>query len=190
MNDNPIVEVLTETVRVLDAVGIPYAVTGSVASSFHGEPYASLDVDLVCRMTPEQAGQVAKRLPQRFYRSDEMLIEAAQNCGFAHLIDTKTGLKVDLSVPAKTSFYDQVLLRRQSVELAPDTPRFDFVTAEDIVLMKLLWRKDSQSTKQWDNALGVVRIQAARLDWKYLFDQAEQLGLTDDLTALRDTAGV
>ncbi|MCH7793471.1 MAG: hypothetical protein IID31_14475 [Planctomycetes bacterium] len=52
--------------------------------------------------------------------------------------------------------------------------------------MKLLWRKDSRSQKQWENALSVVRVRGARLDWKYLFEQARELDLVEDLTALRD----
>jgi hypothetical protein len=31
----------------LAAAGIPYMVTGSVASSFHGEPRATRDIDIV-----------------------------------------------------------------------------------------------------------------------------------------------
>jgi hypothetical protein len=56
--------------------------------------------------------------------------------------------------------------------------------------MKLEWRKDTGSRKQWDNALGVVRVHGARLDWKYLFERARLLGVEGDLTALRDESGV
>ena len=56
--------------------------------------------------------------------------------------------------------------------------------------MKLLWRKDTQSTKQWDNALGVARVKGARMDWKYLFENAKSLGVEDDLIRLRDEAGI
>ena len=56
--------------------------------------------------------------------------------------------------------------------------------------MKLLWRKDTRSAKQWDNALGVAAVKGARMDWEYLFRQAETLGLTKDLTELRDAGGV
>ena len=56
--------------------------------------------------------------------------------------------------------------------------------------MKLLWRKDTQSRKQWENALSVVRVKGVSLDWKYLFEQARTLGLEDDLIKLRDEAGI
>jgi len=64
------------------------------------------------------------------------------------------------------------------------------VTAEDIILMKLLWRRESRSEKQWSNALSVARVKRARLDWKYLWEQARSLGIEDDLVKLRDEAGI
>jgi hypothetical protein len=64
------------------------------------------------------------------------------------------------------------------------------VTAEDIILMKLLWRRESRSEKQWSNALSVARVKRAKLDWKYLLEQARSLGIEDDLVKLRDAAGI
>jgi hypothetical protein len=40
--------------EVLDRMGIPYLVGGSVASSAHGVPRTTLDVDLVVDLKPEQ----------------------------------------------------------------------------------------------------------------------------------------
>lgn len=190
MADDILSEVLAVTVNALDAQGIEYAVTGSVASSVHGEPFASMDVDIAVRMTVEQARQLAQTLPRRFYRSDEAMIEAARNGTMTNLVDTETNLKVDLCVLLPSRFHDSVFARRVRRPLLHDEPTFHFVSAEDVILMKLLWRKDSRSQKQWDNALSVVRVQGARLDWKYLFDQARELDLVADLTALRDEGGV
>ena len=38
----------------LDSCGVPYTVGGSLASSFSGEPRASIDADIVVDMTPDQ----------------------------------------------------------------------------------------------------------------------------------------
>ena len=190
MSTNPIVEVIATVVQALDAAGIEYAITGSVASSLHGEPISTLDVDMIVQMTPQQAQQVAGGLPRRFYCNKESLVEAAQNGGFVNVIDMDTTFKVDLSVVSPTPFHASVFQRRQHMEFAPGGPGFDVVSAEDIVLMKLVWRKESRSTKQWENALSVARVKGARMDWKYLFEQARSLGIEDDLIKLRDEAGV
>ncbi|MEE9294401.1 MAG: hypothetical protein V3W34_05475 [Phycisphaerae bacterium] len=190
MTDDPLIDVLNAAVKVLDAEGVPYAVTGSVASSILGEPLSSIDVDLVVRMTSKQARRVAGALPRRFYCTEEMLVEAAANAGMVNLIDQETRFKVDISVLAHTPFFDKVMTRRAPMKFGPDGPSFYVVSAEDIILMKLLWRKDSRSQKQWENALGVVRVRGAALDWKYMFQQAAQLGISEDLEKLRDEGGI
>ncbi|MDO8631907.1 MAG: hypothetical protein Q7R41_15585 [Phycisphaerales bacterium] len=190
MVDEPFIEVIGETVAVLERIGIPYAITGSIASGIHGEPIQSQDVDIAIRMTPQQAKELSSQLPLRFYRSADRLEEVARAGGLANLIDMETTLKIDLSVLASTPFYDAVMRRRSLMEFIPDGPSFYTVTPEDVILMKLLWRKDTQSVKQWENALSVARRQGVSMDWKYLFDQARSLGIEKDLVRLRDEAGI
>lgn len=190
MIDEPFVDVIRSAVDVLDRVGIPYAITGSVASGLHGEPVNTYDVDIVVRMTPTQAAKLHAELPQRFYRSPERLREVAERGGLANLIDAETGLKVDLSVVEKSPFFDTVMARRALTSFGEEAPSFVTVTREDIILMKLLWRRDSLSEKQWRDALSVARVNGARMDWKYLFEQARGLGIEEDLIRLRDDAGI
>lgn len=187
---NSILEVIAAVVKVLEAADIEYAITGSVASGLHGEPVSTQDVDIIVRMTPQQAQQVAGTLPRRFYCNEETLVEAARNGGFTNVIDMDTTFKVDLSVVSATPFHREVFQRRQAMEFEPGGPSFSVVSPEDIILMKLVWRKETRSTKQWENALSVVRVKGARMDWAYLFRQAKSLDIVDDLTRLRDEAGV
>lgn len=188
--DDALINTLTEVSAVLDALGVAHAVTGSVASSLHGEPFASLDVDLLVIATARQAAAIARQLSPRFYAPEDMLADAARDRGFTNVVDNRTGLKVDLSFVTNSGFFRAVMARRTKTKIGSDGPEFDFVTPEDIILMKLDWRRDSQSQKQWDNALGVAQVRGARMDWKYLFEQAGVLGVTDDLIRLRDEAGI
>jgi hypothetical protein len=64
------------------------------------------------------------------------------------------------------------------------------VSPEDIVLMKLIWRKHSQSHKQWDNALGVLRVKQHQLDWEYLRKWARVQDVEQDLDQLAKEAGI
>jgi hypothetical protein len=45
-------EVAVLAARHLERLGIPYAIVGSVASAIHGEPRATLDVDVHLRLSP------------------------------------------------------------------------------------------------------------------------------------------
>jgi hypothetical protein len=188
--DNALIETLRASTEALEEAGVTYAVTGSIASSRHGEPVSSLDVDLIVAATPEQAVSVARKLMPRFYAPEEMLQTACRTQGFANLIDNRTGFKVDLSFVASTGYLGEVLRRRIRATIGTKGPAFWFVTPEDIILMKLLWRRDTRSTKQWENALSVARVKGARMDWKYLFEQARNIDIEADLVALRDEAGI
>jgi hypothetical protein len=190
MVDDPFVDVLTAVCGPLDQEGIVYALTGSIVSGTYGEPFSSQDVDICLRMTAEQAARLASSLPQRFYRSEESMRQAAMTCSMANLIDTQTGLKVDLSVLPNEVFYRSVLARRSKVSYGVGGPSFWMVSPEDIVLMKLIWRKGTKSEKQWENALSVIKTMGQRLDWSYLSEWAEQLGIANDLGELRRQSGI
>ena len=106
--DNALVETLRASTEALEEAGVTYAITGSIASSRHGEPVSSLDVDLIVSATQEQTVVVARKLSPRFYAPEEMLQEAAQDQGFANLIDNQTSFKVDLSFVEATGFLGEV----------------------------------------------------------------------------------
>jgi hypothetical protein len=63
--------------------------------------------------------------------------------------------------------------------------------AQDTVLAKLDWfRKGGEvADGQWPDVLGVLKVQAAALDYLYLRDWAARLGLSDLLRRALDDAG-
>lgn len=190
MLDDPLVDALQVVTQALDRFRVPYAITGSVASSYHGELWTSEDIDLMVRMSAEQAAKVAAELPPRFYVDVDTWMEEARSHGMVKLLDQATGLKIDISMLAAGGYHDRVFERRCSTDLGGAAATFQIVSPEDIILLKLDRRKDSRSHKQWENVLSVARAQGARLDWKYMFQQAADLGITRDLEQLRDEAGI
>jgi len=188
--DDALIDMLCAVCDALEKLDIPYAVTGSVASSVHGEPFSSLDVDLVLLASAGDAARLSTELSPRFYAPEDMLTEAARAFSFVNVVDNRTSLKVDLSFIGSNPFLRLALERRMRTRIGSHPREFWFVTPEDVILMKLLWRKDTRSQKQWDNALSVARVQGARMDWKYLFEQAKNLGIEEDLVKLRDEAGI
>ena len=66
--------------------------------------------------------------------------------------------------------------------MANDPERKAYVTtAEDIVLAKLEWYRlgGGVSDRQWRDILGVLKVQAGRLDLDYLQEWAVELGVAD-----------
>ncbi len=59
--------------------------------------------------------------------------------------------------------------------------RFCVVSPEDIVLLKLGWyaRSACVSDRQWDDILGVLRVQAESLDFQYLEAWSKKLDVAE-----------
>ena len=69
-------EFLVYVAALLERLGIPYHVGGSVASSAHGMYRASADVDFVIDPTTEQLEALARELESEFYLSRPAMAEA------------------------------------------------------------------------------------------------------------------
>lgn len=71
------------------------------------------------------------------------------------------------------------------------TREFRFATPEDVVLHKLDWYRQGGecSERQWSDVLGVVRVQATRLDRDYMREWAAKIGVDDLLVRLLAAAG-
>lgn len=188
--DDPLTHVLSLTLQAIENAGVAYAIAGSFAAGMFGEPIADLTINIILRATPQQAVAVGQSLAPRFYTPEDRLAVAARRGDMMNVIDVATSLKLDLSFVRDDAFLQTVLLRSGEREFGSSGRSFRFVTPEDIILMKLEWRKDTKSQKQWDNVLSVMRVQRNRLDWKYMYDQAEALGVTEVLIRMRDEAGI
>lgn len=174
----------------LESADVCYAITGSIASSIHGEPLSSLDVDICCNANEAQMRKVLKLLPQNYYRSDDALIATSRGGGMANLISMESALKIDLTVLKDTPYYRQVLARRKSTMVDDEQNAIWTVSPEDIILMKLEWRLQTRSEKQWNNALSVVHTQRAILDFEYMRQWAPDLNVAEDLEQLITEAGI
>jgi hypothetical protein len=71
------VEKVLQTFKcALDATGVPYMVTGSLASSTFGEPRASEDIDIVIAPTVQQLVELMRHFPSDQYYALEQSISS------------------------------------------------------------------------------------------------------------------
>ena len=177
-------ELLVSVVRRLNQLGIPYLLTGSLASSLQGEPRATHDIDLLVDLQMSQVDALADQFPQdEFYLSRPAVRQATQQRRMFNLLDLRGGDKVDFWLLTDTPFDQSRFARRQRKNLGD--VEIDVSSPEDTILMKLQWSKASGgSEKQFQDALHVWEVQEAVLDRSYLESWLDPLGIRDLWTRL------
>ena len=189
---DPISQVLVVT-AILDELGIPYLIGGSVASSLLGEPRSTQDIDLVADLTLSQVKPFVAALQPRFYVDEETVKSAVRYQSSFNIIDNESIVKFDIFI-LKNNPFSQSEFERRQVQIVRTNPEQTVVlpSPEDIILQKLLWYRDTNfsSEKQWRDILGVMKLQGATLDFEYLRYWGEQLKLSETLDRALGESGL
>jgi hypothetical protein len=183
MLPNEILAAITPLVAEFERLGVAYYLGGSVVSSMHGIPRATLDVDMVADLAPKHVASLVDALKTTYYISGPMILDAIARRSCFNLIHLATSFKVDVFV-VKSRPYDRIALARiGKVRGRPDAPssRFFQASPEDIILAKLEWYRlgDEISERQWGDVLGVMKVNRALLDRQYLDKWAGELNVAD-----------
>lgn len=180
-------EVFRRILGAVESAGIPYMLTGSFASSYHGTPRATQDIDLVIAPERAQLRGLAVLLPAPdFYMDEATALEAYDSEGQFNVVDLATGWKVDFIMRRARAFSRTEFDRRTVVEF--EGLRVPIATAEDIVLAKLEWAKLGESARQIEDAAGILRIRSTELDTSYLERWVRELGIEREWAAAHRAA--
>ena len=168
---------LRSMVAALNAAGVPFMLTGSLAAAYHGAGRATMDIDLVIDPTPAQLRALVRSLAGTgAYVSREAAEEALAHRSMFNLVDIATGWKVDLIVRKIRAFSELEFARRVRANF--DGCPLWVASVEDVIVAKLEWAKGGGSARQLEDVAGLVRIHAGRLDRAYLEHWTAELGLT------------
>lgn len=171
-------ELLARIGEHLDRAGIPYMVTGSIASSFYGEPRTTRDLDIVIDPTPEALSEFVHDFPPSEYYVDlDAATQALADRWQFNVIEIASGWKVDLVIRRDRPFSVEEFSRRQATELL-GTPTY-VATAEDTIIAKLEWAKAGESERQLRDVAAILAVSGDTLDHAYLDRWIEALGLQD-----------
>jgi hypothetical protein len=158
---------LAGTIAQLDRAGVPYMITGSVASSYHGEPRATRDLDIV--IDPDQGGiirLVGEVEAAGLYVDAEAALHALGNRTQFNAIDATTGWKIDFLVRKDRPFSREEFGRRTRANLL-GTPAW-IASPEDTIIAKLEWAVAGGSDRQLGDVASMLDIGGESLDLIYI----------------------
>ena len=194
MNTPDILAAINPVIESFEKLGVLYYIGGSVASSAYGFPRATLDVDLVSNLKSHQVHQLVKALESSYYIDEEMILEAIKKRSCFNLIHLDTMLKVDVFIEKEGLYHIEAFKRKRKDFLDEDQKSNEFylASAEDTILYKLDWFRigGGVSDRQWNDIIGVLKVQGNTLDLEYLQYWAKELSLLQQLQKACKDAGL
>ena len=190
MSPSPLLLALGPVLDALDALPVRWHVGGSVASSLYGVARTTIEVDDVAELKRPHVAPLLAALGREYYASEPAIVSAIQRESCFNLIHLATSYKVDVFV-AKHRAFDQSGLARAHRDTLGE--RLVFVASpEDVILNKLEWYRmgNEVSERQWQDVLGVLKVQQDTLDRAYLASWAAELGISELLSRALGEAGI
>ncbi len=178
--------------EAFEALQVQYAVVGSVAGLTHGYSRFTMDIDVVAFLHQDNVEVFVARLKDDYFVDENMIREAIRHHRSFNLLHHDTGLKVDVFIPTETGWNRQVTARREPEMMDEETPAFWVQSAEDLVLSKLRWFRATNETseRQWNDVLGVLKMQMFNLDFEYMEKWAREIKVSDLLERALDESGI
>jgi hypothetical protein len=175
-------DVLKLVVERLQRAAIAYMISGSIALSYYAQPRLTRDIDIVAALRLEDADRVTTLFAEDFYIDAEAVRNAIAQLGMFNIIHYDHVVKVDFIVRKDTPYRHEEFARRSAVDI--DGVTMWLVTAEDLLLSKLVWAAESRSELQLQDVRNLIRS-VAPLDWTYIERWATELTLDELLHEVR-----
>lgn len=171
-------DLLRQLVDVVERLGVPYLITGSMATVYFGEPRLTNDIDVVMTLRVGQIAEFCRAFPApEFCVSESAAREAVATGGQFNIIHPASGLKIDVMVSRDTAFDRSRFARVQRLHVWPDRDA-SFASPEDVIIKKMEWYREGESEKHLRDIAGVMKISGERIDRSYIAEWASRLGLT------------
>ena len=175
-------DVLKLVAERLQRADIAYMISGSIALNYYAQPRLTRDIDIVVALKREDIERVISLFAEDFYIDADAVRNAIDQLGMFNIIHYDHVLKVDFIVRKETPYRQEEFARRIAVEIE-GVPMW-LVTAEDLLLSKLLWAAESHSEMQLQDVRNLIRA-VADLDWTYIECWADELTVDELLREVR-----
>ena len=169
---------LIKIASVLERLDIDYAISGGIAVSVWGRPRYTADIDIVVNIKSAQSVEdLVKLLSKEFkkaYSDKDLALDAFNRKGEFNIIEPEYGLKADFFIVPQEEF--KLLEIKRAKKRKIGEKYINFISPEDLIISKLLWFREGQSTRQLEDIASVIDVQTD-LDKAYLKKWVKKLDL-------------
>jgi hypothetical protein len=128
-------------------------------------------------------------LPQLDFYSDlNHALDACLHGSIFNVVDHVTGLMIDFIFLKNREFSQEEFGRRKKASVW-EFPLY-LATPEDVVIEKLERKKLGNSSRQIEDAAGILKVRADELDFSYIQKWVAELGLAAQWSQARQLAGL
>ncbi len=167
-------EVLKIVTQRLNKANIAYVISGSIAANYYTVPRMTRDIDIVIELKEPDIDKFVDLFQGDFYIDKEMIKKEVLQQGMFNLIHNQYVIKIDFIIRKESEFQNAIFSRRKNF-LIENSPMW-FISAEDLILVKLHWAKDSHSEMQLKDVRNLLET-VNDLDLKYIESWISQLAL-------------
>lgn len=162
-----------------NALGAPWAATGSIASMIYGEIRTTQDIDIIILLTPQAVAALVRVFPDtKFYcpPSDVVQAECAREShGHFNLIDLDSGYKADVYVSTDDPLHAWALRNRRAIDIGGE--QLWLVPPEYVIIHKLEFYREGGSEKHLRDVRGMLAV--TDVDRALIGTEVETRGLAE-----------
>lgn len=170
MNPDDLSRTIRTVSSALSSLGVPFHLTGGLASSYYGEPRLTRDAEFVVRLTRAAGKRLIAELEAEFLIEGLAVLEAIGSRGLFQALHKETLIKADFHVGERI----EGELDRSVVREIFDGLRIPVVSKEDAILSKLIWVREG-SEKSRGDVIGML-LDPMPVDIGFIRDRAQRLG--------------
>jgi hypothetical protein len=171
----------------LEDLRVPYYVGGSIASSLHGMQQLAQDIDLVVDLDEQTLPSLFAVLGQHYLLEESEARKAVRARTSFPLIHLDSLMKIDVVLPKHEAFdtFMGQLVRCHTLD--ERYPPIQLASATEMILFKMQHYQRNERSRtdgmqddaEWNDILGMLKVQGPDLDLPLLEEWAGVLAMTD-----------
>ena len=172
-------------IATLEALGVSYAIGGSVAAMMYSAPRFTIDVDLMVSAPLDQLSRLVQAVQswQVYVTPFEAIVETHLSSRMPfNIIDGTIGTKADLYIAKNTGLDASAMARRQRLVWDRETgAEAWFLSPEDVILYKLSYYRQGGEVAQKHptDIANMLDVIGSQLDLAYIDQWAAEIGVAD-----------